>query len=519
MPSSTYRPDERSTSSLELSRLAHSTRRYFLTRGTAGIGAVAFAALLARDGQAAALGPTLGANPVGARPVHRPSRAKNVIYLHMAGSPSQLDLFDWKPTLRRHDGKACPKEFLEGKRFAFIQGVPNLLGSPYTFQRHGACGMELSELLPRLGSVSDRIALVRSLHTDQFNHAPAQLFLHTGSPRLGGASMGSWVTYGLGSENENLPGFVVLVSGSKTPDGGKSLWGSGFLPGVFQGVQCRTTGDPVLYLSNPPGLDRSGRRATLDALRSLNEHQMRTFGDPETVTRISQYELAYRMQIEAPEVMDISREPQHVLDLYGAKPGFVAASDAAPDPRVAYRGDDATFANNCLLARRLVERGVRFVQIYDWGWDHHGSSPGESIDKTLPIKCQQIDRPLAALVVDLEQRGLLDETLIVWGGEFGRTPMKQNNVPNPAGLGRDHHPYAFSMLLAGGGIRGGTTHGTTDELGYYITENPVSVRDLQATILSLLGIDPYRFSYPFQGLDQRLIGPTEEGKICESLFA
>lgn len=507
---------------LHAERLRARTRRYFLTETTAGIGGIALAALLRRDAGAAETSSKVldsAPNPWEPRPALARPRAKNVIYLHMAGSPSQLDLFDDKPVLRKFDGEPCPKEFLEGKRFAFIQGVPNMLGSPFRFARHGENGTELSELLPQLGSVVDRVALVRSMQTDQFNHAPAQLFLHTGSPRLGAPSMGAWVTYGLGSPNDNLPGFVVLVSGSKTPDAGKSLWGSGFLPGVYQGVQCRTTGDPVLFLSNPQGLDRAGRRASLDALRVLNEHEAKRFGDPETVTRIAQYELAYRMQIEAPEVMDISEEPQSILDLYGARPGFVPESDRADDPRSAYKPDDATFANNCLLARRLVERGVRFVQIYDWGWDHHGSAPGETIDKTLPIKCRQIDRAVAALLQDLEARGLLDETLVVWGGEFGRTPMKQNNVPNPAGLGRDHHPYAFSIWLAGGGVRGGITHGKTDELGYYIVENPMSIRDLQATILHLLGLDPYRFSYAYQGLEQRLIGPTEEGRIVREILA
>ncbi|MCA9227980.1 MAG: DUF1501 domain-containing protein, partial [Planctomycetales bacterium] len=312
------------------------------------------------------------------------------------------------------------------------------------------------------------------------------------------------------------------LSGGKTPDAGKSLWGSGFLPSVYQGVQCRTTGDPVLYLSNPAGMDRSLRRRMLDAVAEMNRAEHEHSGDAETLTRIAQYELAYRMQIAVPEVMDISTEPQSILDLYGAQPGFVSQAESADDPRVLYKGDGPTFANNCLLARRLVENGVRFVQLYDWGWDHHGSSPGESIDETLPIKCQQIDRAIAGLITDLEQRGLLDETLIVWGGEFGRTPMMQNNVRSELKkgfIGRDHHPFAYSMWLAGGGIKGGVSLGTTDDFGYYPVENPVGIRDLQATMLHLLGLDPYRFHYTYQGLNHRLIGPTEEGRVLNEIVA
>jgi hypothetical protein len=333
--------------------------------------------------------------------------------------------------------------------------------------------------------------------------------------------MGAWVTYGLGSENENLPGFVVLLSGGKTPDGGKSLWGSGFLPTVYQGVQCRTTGEPVLYLNNPSGIDRQMRRMMLDTVAGMNETEYARSGDDETRTRIAQYELAYRMQMAVPEAMDLSKEPQHILDLYGAQPGFVSKAESADDPRVLYKGDDPTFANNCLLARRLLENGVRFVQLYDWGWDHHGSSPGESIDETLPIKCQQIDRAITGLLSDLQQRGMLEDTLVIWGGEFGRTPMMQNNVNTELKkgfVGRDHHPYAYTMWMAGGGIKGGIAYGKTDEFGYYPVENPVGIRDLQATILHLLGLDPYRFHYSYQGLDQRLIGPTQEGKVLKEIL-
>lgn len=484
----------------EIARAA--TRRHFFQNCGVGLGAMALGSLLAGERPAAAAD---DANPLRPRQPPLPARAKHVIYLHMAGSPSQLDLFDHKPALKKYDGQPCPKEYLEGKRFAFIRGVPNMLASPFSFQKHGQAGIELSELWKHLPEVIDDVAVVKSLNTEQFNHAPAQLLLHTGTSLLGGASMGAWSTYGLGSENENLPGFVVLTSGGKTPDAGKSVWGSGFLPSVYQGVQCRSPGDPVLFLSNPAGLDRAGRRETLDALAQLNQFQAEAFGDAETVTRIAQYELAFRMQMAVPEVMDISREPQHILELYGAVPGFVPESDAAADPRVAYKGGDAAFANNCLLARRLVEAGVRFVQLYDWGWDHHGVSPGEDITNTLPIKIQQIDRALTGLIKDLKQRGLLDETLIVWGGEFGRTPMAQNSPKQPF-VGRDHHPYAFTMLMAGGGVRGGQTYGQTDDIGYYITENPMTVRDLQAVILGQLGLDPWKLTYPWQGLDQRLIG-------------
>lgn len=501
-----------------LDHLRSVTRRHLLGGAGLGLGALALNALQVQAGDAR----DNTANPLAPRPPMIPAKVKHVIYLHMAGSPSQLELFEHKPTLQKFNGKPCPKEYLEGKRFAFIKGVPKMLAPVFPCKPRGKSGQMMTDLLPRLAEVIDDVCVIRSVNTDQFNHAPAQLFVHTGQPRLGYPSMGAWTTYGLGSENQDLPGFVVLLSGGKTPDGGKSLWGSGFLPSVYQGVQCRTTGDPVLYLSDPPGMDRALRRKSLDALRRLNELRHEQDGDPETLTRIAQYELAYRMQISVPDVMDIRKEPQHILDLYGAKPGYVSPSEDADDPRVLYKGDDPTFANNCLLARRLVEAGVRFVQIYDWGWDHHGSSPGESIDETLPIKCQQIDRAIAGLITDLKQRGLFHETLIVWGGEFGRTPMMQNNVRDTLQkgfYGRDHHPYAFTMWLAGGGIKGGVSHGATDDIGYYITENPVSLRDLQATILHLMGLDPYRFSYSYQGLNNRLIGPTDEGKVLKAILA
>jgi hypothetical protein len=486
------------------------TRRHFFRDCAVGLGAIALAELRARGEESK--------NPLAPKKPHHAPKAKAVIYLHMAGSPSQLDLFDYKPELVKFNGKPCPKAYLEGKRFAFIRGVPNMLGTPFKFDKHGKAGAELSELWKHLPEVVDNIAIVKSCVTDQFNHAPAQLYLQTGTNLLGGAAIGSWATYGLGSENQNLPGFVVLSSGGKTPDAGKSVWGSGFLPSVYQGVQCRSPGDPVLFLSDPPGLDRNGRRQTLDALAKLNQMQADALGDPETVTRIQQYELAYRMQMEAPKVMDISKEPKEVLELYGAVPGYVSPAENAADPRILYKGNDPTIANNCLLARRLVEAGVRFVQIYDWGWDHHGVSPGEDIPHTLPIKTQQVDRALTGLIKDLKRTGLLDSTLVIWGGEFGRTPMAQNS-PNQKFVGRDHHPSAFTVLMAGGGIKGGQTYGKTDEIGYYVAEDTFDVRDLQATILHLLGLDPFKLTFEDRGLAQRLTGVEGKAKLHPKLLA
>jgi hypothetical protein len=440
-------------------------------------------------------------NPLLPKKPHHEAKAKSVIYLHMAGSPSQLELFDWKPELVKYDGQDCPEHLLKGKRFAFIKGVPRMMGTPYKFAQHGQSGTWMSELLPHLSKVSDEMTIIRSMTTDQFNHAPAQLFLHTGSPRFGAASMGAWATYGLGSENQDLPGYVVLVGGGNNPDAGKSLWGSGYLPSVFQGVQCRTSGDPVLYLSDPEGMSRQLRRKTLDAARDLNQMQQQRFGDPETAARIAQYELAYRMQVSVPEVMDISKESDAMHSLYGTEPG------------------KTSFANNCLLARRLVEKGVRFVQLFQWGWDHHGSNRREDIRYDLPVKTKAIDRPIAALLADLKQRGMLDSTLVVWGGEFGRTPMRENRGGAYGSfVGRDHHPYGFTVWMAGGGVKRGLSYGETDDIGYYVAQNPVTPRDLQATFLHLLGLDPYKLAYPFAGLNQRLIGPTDEGKVLRDIL-
>jgi hypothetical protein len=418
----------------------------------------------------------------------------------MSGGPPQQDLFDYKPALVKHNMQPCPDELLKNQRFAFIKGHPKLLGTPYKFQQRGQSGQHISDLLPHIGEVADDIAIIRSMHTDQFNHAPAELFIFTGSPRNGGAAMGSWITYGLGSENQDLPGFVVLISGGTDPTGGKALWSTGFLPSVYQGVQCRTVGDPILYVSDPKGMDRADRRRTLDALRQLNEYELKEFGDPETLTRISQYELAFRMQMSVPDVMDIRQEPESTLEMYGAQPGA------------------ASFANNCLLARRLVERGVRYVQLFDWGWDCHGTGAGDDIVVHLPQKCQDVDRPVAALLKDLKRRGLLDETIVVWGGEFGRTSMNEARGGSTF-LGRDHHPHCFSLWVAGGGFKGGISIGGTDDLGYFITENPVTVHDLQATILHLLGLDPMNVRFLYQGLPQRLIGVEGDARVRKELLA
>lgn len=487
-----------------LQQLQGVTRRHFLGNCRMGLGAIALGGLLKADAVRAAA--VSAENALDPREPHFAPKAKRVIYLHMAGSPPQHDLFDFKPKLVDYHLKPCPDELMEvlkKERLPFIDleaRRPKLLGTPYKFHQYGESGQSISELLPGLARHADDLAVIRSMHTDQFNHAPAQLFLYTGSPRFGGASMGSWATYGLGSDNQNLPGFIVLISGGTDPSGGKSLWGSGFLPSVYQGVQCRTTGDPILYVSNPDGMSRDVRRRSLDALRKLNEIEYRQFGDPETESRISQYELAFRMQMAVPEVMDMTREPKHIQEAYGIAPG------------------KESFANNCLLARRLVEAGVRYVQLFDYGWDMHGTGSRNDLITGLPKKCQDVDKPIDALLTDLKQRGLLDETLVIWSGEFGRTAMNEERNGSKF-LGRDHHPHCFTIWMAGGGIQGGLSHGETDELGYFIARDPVSVHDLQATILHLLGMDAHRFSYPYQGLDQRLIGPTDAARVRHELLA
>jgi hypothetical protein len=471
------------------------TRRHFFSKTALGVGGIALASLL-NDKLFASVSPV---NPLAPKQPHFPAKAKRVVYLHMAGSPSQLDLFDYKPKLNEMNGQPCPESFFKKDRFAFIKGVPKILGSPHQFSKHGQSALELSQLLPHLATVADDVAVVRSMYTEQFNHAPAQIFLFTGSPRQGRPSMGSWLTYGLGSETQNLPGFVVLVSGGKTPDGGSSLWGSAFLPTIYQGVQCRSQGDPVLYVSNPPGMDAPTRRRSLDALKDLNEMQLQKAGDPETVTRIAQYELAYKMQTSVPELMEIDTEPKSVHEMYGTEPGKLS------------------FANNCLLARRLLERGVRFVQLFHWGWDQHGDSRDNDIRDGLVRQTKQTDQACAALIKDLKQRGLLEDTLIVWGGEFGRTPMNEDRTGNKDLIGRDHHPHAFTIWMAGGGIKPGISYGATDELGYHVAQNKVHVHDLQATILHCLGLEHTKLTYKFQGRDYRLT--DVHGEVVKGLLA
>ena len=481
-----------------LQNLQLKTRRYFLQQGAFGLGAVAMHGLLGGNASGnLAHGATIS-DQRQLQP-HFAPRAKRVIYLHMTGSPPNLDMFDYKPELSRRNGEDCPSSFLAGKEFAFTSGTPTLLGTPQKFQQVGSEGSWMSSAIPHLHGVADQMCLVHSMHSDQFNHAPAELLIYTGSPRAGRPSLGSWVTYGLGSENENLPAFVVLISSGVQPNGGKSSFGSGFLPSVYQGVQCRSKGDPVLFASNPAGMDSQLRRQTLDTLNELNQLQIEAMGHPETQTRISQYELAYRMQTSVPEVMDISRESQQTLDDYGAQLG------------------GSSLANNCLLARRLVESGVRFVQLFDWGWDYHGTSPESGIGQGLNDKCATMDKPVAALIRDLRQRGLLEDTLIVWGGEFGRTPFREGRTAKSEVLGRDHYPDCFTMWMAGGGVKGGFDYGTTDELSFGVAENPVHVHDLQATILHLLGFDHTRLTYRFQGRDYRLT--DVHGDVVHDLLA
>lgn len=430
-----------------------------------------------------------------------PAKAKRVIFLHMIGAPSQLELFDYKPDLVKFDGKECPREYLEGQRFAFIQGTPTMLGPQFPFQQYGESGAWLSDRLPEFSKVVDQVCFIKTVQTDQFNHGPAQLMVHCGQARVGYPSIGSWVTWGLGQENEDLPGFIVLLSGGRPPRVGNALWSSGFLPSVYQGVQCRSTGDPVLNVANPDGVTRDSRRAALDALKRLNEMNHESFGDPETLTRIAQYEMAFRMQMAVPEAMDINREPQYVQDAYGVEPG------------------KTSFANNCLLARRLAERGVRYIQLFDWGWDSHGSQQSESLNGGFIDKCKQMDRPVAALLKDLDERGLLEDTLVVWGGEFGRTSMAENRGGVATRfVGRDHNPNAFTMWLAGAGIRAGMSYGETDAMGYQPALNPVQLRDLHATMQHLLGLDPQRLSFPFQGLNQKLIG-VKPARVIEEILA
>jgi Protein of unknown function (DUF1501) len=472
------------------------TRRHFFQNCALGVGKIALASLAAEGALANAQQPTANANPLAPRRPHHPARAKSVIYMFMAGGPSQLELFDHKPVLNRLDGEPIPESYLRDRRFAFMSTFtnPKLLASSRRFSQHGQSGAQISELLPHLGSVADDIALVKAVQTEAFNHGPAKLFINTGSAQFGRPSMGSWVTYGLGSEANDLPGFVVLQSGPRGPRGGAPLWGSGFLPSSFQGVPLRTSGDPILNLANPPGIDDRRQGQALDVIRDLNQSRLADTGDPEIATRIAAYEMAYRMQTSAPQLIDLSGETQQTLRMYGAVPG------------------GASFANNCVMARRLVERGVRFVQLYHTDWDHHGAS-GQTLGVDLERVCREVDQPAAALVRDLKLRGLLDDTLVIWGGEFGRTPMGERREF----VGRNHHIDAYTMWLAGGGIKPGITFGATDELGFSPAQDKVHVHDLQATILHLLGLDHLRLTMRFQGRDFRLTDVA--GQVVNQLLA
>ena len=483
------------------SGLREETRRHFFGRcaantGSLGVGSMALASLM--NGQAHAASKNESAsNPLAPRPTHFPPRAKNVIFLFMAGGPSQLEMFEHKQRLTDLDGKPIPESLVEGKRFAFMNSShrTNLLGSRRTFKQYGESGAFVSDLLPWTSKIVDDISIVKTLQADLFNHAPAKLFMNTGSGQFGRPSIGSWVTYGIGSECEDLPGFVVLQSGPRGPRGGAVLWGSGMLPSTYQGVPLRNQGDPILNLSNPKDITAKQQRELVDVVNQLNQERLEQTGDGEIATRINAYEMAYRMQTSAPELMDIRDEDQETLDLYGIK-----------DP------NESTYARNCLLSRRLIERGVRFVQLYDTNWDHHGG-PTETLEKHLPDKCRDIDQPSAALVKDLKRRGLLDDTIVIWGGEFGRTPMgevRQNT-------GRNHHIDAFTMWLAGGGFKPGQVYGKTDDFGFEPVENPVHVHDLHATLLHQLGLDHERLTVRFQGRDFRLT--DVHGKVVTDLLA
>ncbi len=468
-------------------RTLQSTRRHFFRDCGVGIGAMALGSLLNRDADAAhqdALAP---------KKPHFPAKAKAVIFLFMAGAPSQLELFEPKPELNKLNGQKVPDAFTQGKRFAFIKGDAKLLGTVRKFAKAGQCGMDISELFPHHREIVDDVCWLRGMKTDVFNHGPAKCFVNTGSPQFGRPSMGAWATYGLGSESDSLPGFVVLQSGPRGPRGGAALYSSGFLPTLHQGVPFLKGPSPILDLAPPPGYNSSRQGEFTEAVKDLNKLRLEATGDPEIETRIAAYEMAYRMQTAAPELMDLSKETQETLDLYGVKAG------------------QPSFGANCLLARRLVERGVRFIQLYHTDWDHHGGSL--DLQKPLDNICKQVDQPCAALVKDLKRLGLLDSTLVVWGGEFGRTPMGEKRET----IGRDHHIDAYTMWLAGGGVKPGLIHGKTDEIGYNVVENPVHVHDLQATILHQLGLDHTKLTFRFQGRDFRLT--DVHGNVVKEILA
>lgn len=470
--------------------LLHQTRRHFFSRCGIGVGSIALSSLMA--------GPaTKMRNPLTPKRTHFPAKAKNVIFLFMAGGPSQLEMFEHKPLLTKLNGKPIPESYTKGKRFAFMDSShrSDLLGPRIGFKQHGQSGAWISDYLPHTAKIVDDLSIVTTCKTDLFNHAPAKLYMNTGSGLFGRPSMGSWVTYGLGSECDDLPGFVVLQSGPRGPRGGAVLWGSGVLPTTYQGVPLRNQGDPIVNLSTPKEISAAQQRQVVDAVRELNMKRLVETGDDEIATRINAYEMAYRMQTSAPELMDTAGESQATLDMYGIK-----------DPK------ETSFARNCLLARRLVERGVRFVQLYDTNWDHHGG-PTENLEKHLPMKCQDIDQACAALVKDLKQRGMLDDTIVIWGGEFGRTPMGEVREST----GRNHHIDAFTMWFAGGGFKPGTIYGQTDEFGFGAVENPVHVHDIHATILHQLGIDHERLTFRSQGLDFKLTG-VDPAKVVKEII-
>jgi len=487
---------------LQAENLQHQTRRHFLRDCATGLGGI----YMATQGHAFGSGAPLQINhdpqsPLAPIPPSFNPKVKKIIYIHMIGAPSQFELFTHKPELVRLNGKDCPKEYLEGQRFAFIQGTPKILGPVHPMQKHGESGAYVSNQMPHLAKHVDDLCFIHSMQTDQFNHGPAQLMIQTGNQNIGHPSLGSWVTWGLGSMNNNLPGFMVLLSGGRMPRVGKSLWGSGYLPSVYQGVQCRSGGDPILNAKNPAGVSPELRRKALDHLNKINQKSYEKIGDPETLTRIAQYEMAYRMQTSVPETMDIKDEPEHIHEMYGTQPG------------------KESFANNCLLARKLIENDVRFVQLYDWGWDSHGSAKSEALNHGFKNKCKQTDKPVAALLTDLKQRGLLEDTLVVWGGEFGRTPMQENRAGGSGNFaGRDHNPNAFTIWMAGAGVKKGHSYGETDPLGYGVTKDPVHVRDLHATLLHMMGYDHNRLSFPFQGLNQKLTG-VKSAQVIKGIFA
>jgi hypothetical protein len=476
-----------------LEHIRQSTRRRFLRQCATGMGSLALASLLDDKALAASSTATPGLPTVGP---HFAPKAKNIIYLFQSGGPSHLDLFDPKPELSKRSGQQVPEELVKNIRLAQIGKNASLLGSPYKFARYGKSGMWLSELLPHMRTIVDDVCFLQGFYSEAFNHDPATIFMNTGAQLSGRPAMGSWFSYGLGSENKDLPAFVVLMTGVGQPLT-NAAWGSGFLPTVHQGVTLRSQGDPVLYVSNPPGMGSQRRRESLDTLRDLNQSRFDLLQDPEIQTRIEAYEMAYRMQTSVPEVMDISKESAAVQEAYATTPGR------------------ASFANNCLLARRLVERGVRFVQLYHRGWDHHGGPDGNLVFD-LKKRCAETDQPAVALVKDLKERGLLDETLVLWGGEFGRTPMMQGAM-RPDQVGRDHHPHGYTIWMAGGGIKPGIVHGATDEFGFYAVENKVHVHDLHATILHLFGIDHLKLTHRFQGRDFRLT--DVHGEIVKGILA